>query len=510
MDRTGQRWGRTLLRALAATFVVACASAPAAVAAYRAPDPGGREAAVVQVPPPGKFFGYHEPNVLGDAHGWQPRDVARLAKRGGANTLRFTIDWLLVEPVRDVWSQANWARYERVYEALQAKGIRPLITIAIAPKWARDTTLAAQLCEGIRGCEYPPRPAMLGEWAEFAAEVARRFPNAAGIEIWNEPNLTSFYKPRPEPARYAALVISAYDAIKAVNPKMKVIGGALAPTQTTERDSLGLNIRLRAAEFLKLTYEADPRLRKRMDGISFHHSAQHRKYGKDTLLGAVFRDVRKIKRRYKDNDAKLWVSEFGLSTTGATGVRPKVQADALARAYRRIITMRDVKALVFHTLADRIELPPTDREYGFGAIASFSPFVPKPAYCAFAGRMKRGGHPACRPIREWRVSGCTRRLTRLTRAIERSAGAKRRRLERRHARLTKRCVPCVRRIESLQARVARGSGASTASALRAAKRRCTPCGNRLLALQRRHARAPAVLKLDILKRHDSLRRDCRP
>lgn len=66
---------------------------------------------------------------------------------------------------------------------------------------------------------------MYGEWQEFLEEVARRFPQAAAIEIWNEPNLSGFWKPEPQPERYAGLVASAYEAIKAADPGIQVIAG---------------------------------------------------------------------------------------------------------------------------------------------------------------------------------------------------------------------------------------------------------------------------------------------
>ena len=66
---------------------------------------------------------------------------------------------------------------------------------------------------------------MYGEWQEFLEEVARRFPQAAAIEIWNEPNLSGFWKPEPQPERYARLVASAYEAIKAADPGIQVIAG---------------------------------------------------------------------------------------------------------------------------------------------------------------------------------------------------------------------------------------------------------------------------------------------
>ena len=39
--------------------------------------------------------------------------------------------------------------------------------------------------------------------------VAQRYPEAAAIEIWNEPNVHWFWRPRPDPARYTELLVEA-------------------------------------------------------------------------------------------------------------------------------------------------------------------------------------------------------------------------------------------------------------------------------------------------------------
>jgi hypothetical protein len=70
--------------------------------------------------------------------------------------------------------------------------------------------------------------------------------------------------------------------------------------------------------------------------------------------------------------------------TGAGAVSRAQQADGLQRQYRRLMTMPDVDALFIHTLFDRYETLPTDRERGYGLAEVPDPFVPRPAYCAFA------------------------------------------------------------------------------------------------------------------------------
>jgi hypothetical protein len=67
------------------------------------------------------------------------------------------------------------------------------------------------------------------QYAEFVAEIAALGPGA--IQIWNEMNLDREWpRGQIDPRRYVELLRQAYDAIKAVDPSIRVVTGAPAPT----------------------------------------------------------------------------------------------------------------------------------------------------------------------------------------------------------------------------------------------------------------------------------------
>ena len=75
-----------------------------------------------------------------------------------------------------------------------------------------------------------------GEFAQYAASIARRFPSIADFVVGNEPNLNRFWMPQfgaggvDLAARsYELLLAATYDALKSVSPDVNVIGGALSP-----------------------------------------------------------------------------------------------------------------------------------------------------------------------------------------------------------------------------------------------------------------------------------------
>ena len=326
------------------------------------------------VPPTGgKLFGFstglwretQEPR-------FSAADQAQLAAVAGSNAQRVLFDWQWAERTRDV---VDLRVYRELYDELLARGIRPVFTLANAPPWARDPldTLLGGGCPVATGCNYPPGPGFLDEWREIAATLATEFPQAAAIEIWNEPNLDAFWDPEPDPQRFVEIQREAYQAIKAVKPAMTVLAGGL--NNFEGGDDTGIAMRT----FLHEAYQAG--LRTAMDAISFHPYPWSTHFGSGTLFARSFDAVRSVARANGDAGRELWVTEVGLSTVL---VSEADQADALKRLYARLMTMSDVKAVFVHELVDR---PWTQGENpGYGVLRRGSPPTPapKPAFCRFA------------------------------------------------------------------------------------------------------------------------------
>ena len=73
-------------------------------------------------------------------------------------------------------------------------------------------------------------------FAQYTAAIATAFPALAGIIVGNEPNINRFWLPQFNPdgtdaaaPAYEKLLAKTYDAVKAAQPRMQVIGAALSP-----------------------------------------------------------------------------------------------------------------------------------------------------------------------------------------------------------------------------------------------------------------------------------------
>ena len=315
-----------------------------------------------------RFFGFNDNAPL--THDLTIEQDANLLASAGANSARITLDWTWVEHAEGT---LDLRLYDPIYAAWLSRGIRPVLILTGSPRWAWPpwwTWPDLDYCFNGEPCHVPPDPSKDGDWAHFAAEVAKRYPAAAAIEVWNEPNVRGFFATGPDPVRYTQLLRLAHGAIKKVNPSMPVLGGSLASVLSDQRETEGYGIE----PFLYDMYRAGAR--GLMDGLSIH-AYPHQGLAADVLaaVGAA--------RRLR-HGVPLWITEVGASTTGSTdpdtsgGYDDARQAALLGLVVRALIGMPDVAAVYIHTLADPRAIPPESPERGFGLLRS--PSDEKPAF----------------------------------------------------------------------------------------------------------------------------------
>ena len=131
---------------------------------------------------------------------------------------------------------------------------------------------------------YPPReiedgtatPAAFATWLTL---VAQRYPTVHQYVVMNEPNQPAFMRPQFGPtgknvsaARAGAFLAAGYDALKAVDPTIQVIGLGLSP-RGNDQPTATSNVSTSPVRFLAALgawYRATGRTRPLMDGLSFH------------------------------------------------------------------------------------------------------------------------------------------------------------------------------------------------------------------------------------------------
>jgi len=175
-----------------------------------------------------------------------------LLQSTGTTITRVDILWGFVAPTQpaDAGNPGDpaydWSRYDQIFKGLRAHDITPIVDFYWTPKWASqsgDKNAAPRVADG----------------AAFAAAIARRYngtwPDGAGgtlplirrLEIWNEPNIATYWFPQcrrqggkfvlDSARQYAALLAASYAQIKAVSPTSIVTGGVTGPVGDSTCDA---------------------------------------------------------------------------------------------------------------------------------------------------------------------------------------------------------------------------------------------------------------------------------
>lgn len=169
-------------------------------------------------PWPADQFGYgvqiHGDSSYGDAE--FATDVVK--NRLGLSWIKMQLKWPVVHPEPDA---DQWFFYDGYLDEAQKQGLYVMVSVVGAPEWTRT----------IGGENGPPDDYSL--YAGFLQEMLERHGDKIhAIEVWNEQNLDREWTTgRPiSAAEYVELLRVAHETIKAYDPNIIVITGALAPT----------------------------------------------------------------------------------------------------------------------------------------------------------------------------------------------------------------------------------------------------------------------------------------
>lgn len=266
--------------------------------------------------------------------------AAKMAAGAGFGWIRQQVFWRAHQGAnRDI----AWQELDKIVDEVHQAGQKLLLCVVNAPDWAT----------GVPGKSGFPDEAHRGDYAAFLGAIAARYGDkVAGFEIWNEMNLASENDGRPVPptADYLDLLVRAYDAIKAANPRALVVSGAPGPTEWHG----GRDVAIGDLSFFREVF-ADPRFWSHSDVVGVHVFGYANP--PETLWPDLpgpypnWRDSREFYfRRVEDvraemvraghGEREMWMTEFGWATANNTPMHEfgsnnsfDQQADYLERAF---------------------------------------------------------------------------------------------------------------------------------------------------------------------------------
>jgi hypothetical protein len=227
----------------------------AALAALVAVGGSSASSTSTRIGPPTLVVGASEDQMLGYDDGGAVLDDQMASYSLGA--IRMSVDY---EP-SDPTTIQQQEQLERGVAAATDRGLRVLLSIS--PGHSSDVTSDPN---GVR------------KFAAYAARVARAFPLVTDFVIGNEPNLGNFWFPTftakggiAAGATYEAALAASYDAIKAVDPNLDVIGLAVS-SHGDDRPGSKRNT-ISPVRFIKAVgnaYRASHRTKPIMDNVALH------------------------------------------------------------------------------------------------------------------------------------------------------------------------------------------------------------------------------------------------
>lgn len=354
-------------------------------------------------PWPQDKFGYGT-QVHGNATVGDPAQImGSVRNQLDLDWVKAQIQWWLIHPSPEA---GQWFFYDAIIDEAANNNLNLMLSVVGAPDWTR----AAGNHQG------PPDD--YNEYANFLTELINRYPGKIGaIEVWNEQNLDREWQTANgvNPEDYVRFLQVAHDAIKAADPNIMVISGALAPTGGGDWvqwiDDFQWLDRALAAGMLNYA-----------DCVGVHHNGYN--IGPDVafdqtgntaeMASAQFRgpfdnphhswsfkttlDTYAQKIQALDPNAKLCVTEFGWASAEGYGVAPAgfefaydntldEQAQFLTQAFQQMHDSGNVwLAFMFNYDFGNKGNGPEDDPVPYSIIDING--VPRPAFGAVAGMAK--------------------------------------------------------------------------------------------------------------------------
>lgn len=354
-------------------------------------------------PWPADRFGYGT-QVHGVASVGNPIDTMDTVQdQLGLNWVKMQVKWPVVHPSPGA---DQWFFYDGVINEAYNHGLNLMVSVVGAPEWSR----------ALGGENGPPDD--YNQYIAFLNELLDRHPGRIqAIEVWNEQNLDREWTTSNgiNPADYVQFLRLSYEAIKAKDPDIIVISGALSPTGPGDwvrwADDFEYLDRALAAGMLNyadcvgahhngynippdVTAEAAPSHPKAQTAVfrgpfdNPHHSWSFK-----TTLDTYAQMVQAV-----DPNMKLCVTEFGWASSEGYDVYPigfefaqdnslQEQADYIVQAFQQMHDSGDVwLAFLFNFDFGNKGGGPTDDPVPYSIVDTNG--IPRPAFAAVSSMEK--------------------------------------------------------------------------------------------------------------------------
>jgi hypothetical protein len=338
--------------------------------------------------------------------------ILGLQALSGAGVLRVTLDWKGTETSQ---GQYAWSAFDSWMRSVARHRMRVLpILFNTPPFYGRQAATGS----------YPPRS--MAAFARFARAAVERYgsngafwsenPDVPKVpitdwQIWNEPSLTQYWRPRPKAKAYVKMLKAVYPAIKGADRRAKVVtaglpdslqGGAVRLRPYVAQmyqagaaryfDVLGVNLYGRnAKEVLKNMSDVRALMNAPKVGslLKKLYRAKPGKAGK-TVRSLKRKLPRKQRRKNVDPRGGIWLTEIGWGTGGPRhrfNLGEARQAREIGKLFKGLHKQRrklKLRGIIYFGWQDQEPYPPAFKDqWGLHTGLFDRQGNPKPGYEAY-------------------------------------------------------------------------------------------------------------------------------
>jgi hypothetical protein len=258
-------------------------------------------------------------------------------KELGVSWSREEFIWELIEPEKGAF---EWNFYDQAINSLSSSKVNILGIIDYSAPWATEDPNRAN------ADKYMPN---IDDWKNYIGKIVDRYGSRVKYwQIWNEPNISVFFKPAPNASQYLELLQSAYEVIKQKDPNAQVL---MAGTSGVDVGYLRELKNLGASSYF--------------DILAVHP------YSFDFISppeGNFLTNMKNAQQLASEfGNKSIWLTEFGWPTNNTGIASEDLQAKYLSRIYLMSYQFPNVKKLFWYDFRNDGD-DKNDRENNFGLI----------------------------------------------------------------------------------------------------------------------------------------------
>ena len=136
----------------------------------------------------------------------------------GLEWVRVDLHWDRHEPSE---GRYRLGELDEVVDSLKQEQLKSVFYLVGSAPHATSAPSGSQTTD-----QFPPKQAQV--FAERMAMLARRYPSIDARQVWNEPNLPSFWRPHEDAEAYGRLLQQSTQALRQVDPNKPVVMGGMA------------------------------------------------------------------------------------------------------------------------------------------------------------------------------------------------------------------------------------------------------------------------------------------